>query len=61
MTNASLLKLQLSEALVLLDTVVRDLEVEQQFRRINGYRDLHVLKRALQQKEEVIASTRRIA
>ncbi len=37
------------------------LEAEKQFRRINGYRDLHVLKRALEQREEVLASTRRIA
>lgn len=37
------------------------LEAERQFRRINGYRDLHVLKRALEQQEEVIASTKRIA
>ncbi len=37
------------------------LEAEQQFRRINGYRDLHVLKRALEQHEEVVASSKRIA
>ncbi len=37
------------------------LEAEQQFRRINGYRDLHILKRALQRHEEAVASTRRIA
>ncbi|MDE3095663.1 MAG: hypothetical protein KGK07_06645 [Chloroflexota bacterium] len=33
----------------------------QRFRRINGYRSLHVLKRALEQHEEVVASSRRIA
>jgi len=33
-------------------------EVERQFRRINGYRDLHVLKRALERHEEVTGSTR---
>ncbi len=37
------------------------LEAEQQVRRINGYWDLHILERALQRHEEVVASTRRIA
>lgn len=37
------------------------LEAERQFRRIVGYRDLHILKRALQGNEEVVASTRTVA
>lgn len=37
------------------------LEAQRQFRRINGYRDLHILKRALQSHEEVVASTRTVA
>jgi len=36
-------------------------EAEQQFRRINGYRDLHILKRALHRHKEVVASTRTLA
>ena len=37
------------------------LEAEKHSRRINGYRDLPVLKRALEQQQEVFASTKRIA
>lgn len=37
------------------------LEAEKQFRRINGYRDLHILRRALRGGEEVIASTSSVA
>lgn len=37
------------------------LEAERQFRRIKGYRDLHILKRALQAHQEVVASTRTVA
>ena len=36
-------------------------EAERQFRRINGYRDLHVLKRALERQEEVTGSTKKSA
>ncbi|MGH2650114.1 MAG: IS256 family transposase [Actinomycetota bacterium] len=37
------------------------LEAEKQFRRVNGYRDLHVLKRALERHQEVIEDRKKIA
>ena len=37
------------------------LEAQRQFRRSNGYRDLHILKLALQAHREVVASTRTVA
>lgn len=37
------------------------LEAEKQFRRINGCRDLGILKRALERHEEVVDSTRKVA
>jgi hypothetical protein len=42
---------------VLLWTAADMLEAERQFRRINCYRDLHILERALQAHHEVVAST----
>ena len=37
------------------------LEAERQFRKVDGYRDLHVLKRALERHQEVIEGARKIA
>jgi len=37
------------------------LEAEKQFRKVNGYRDLHVLKRALERHQEVIEGRRNVA
>lgn len=37
------------------------LEAERQFRKVDGYRDLHVLKRALERHQEVIEGTKKIA
>jgi transposase-like protein len=37
------------------------LEAERQFRRVDGYRDLHVLKRALERHQEVIEGRKRVA
>ena len=37
------------------------LEAEKQFRRIVGYRDLHILKRALGRDQEVIEGARTVA
>lgn len=37
------------------------LEAERQFRRLNGYKDLHVLKAALQAHEEVVKGGKRVA
>ncbi|MGH2376478.1 MAG: IS256 family transposase [bacterium] len=37
------------------------LEAEKQFRKVDGYRDLHVLKRALERHQEVIEGTKEVA
>ena len=37
------------------------LEAEKQFRKVNGYRDLHILKRALECHQEVVESNRAVA
>lgn len=37
------------------------LEAERQFRKINGYRDLHILKRALERHKEVIEGKEKVA
>jgi len=37
------------------------LEAEKQFRKVDGYRDLHVLKRALERHQEVIEGRKRVA
>ena len=37
------------------------LEAERQFRKIDGYRDLHVLKRALERHQGVIEGRQKIA
>lgn len=37
------------------------LEAERQFRRVNGHRDLHVLKRALERHQEVIEGRQKVA
>ncbi len=37
------------------------LEAERQFRKINGYRDLHILKRALERHQEVIEGKEKVA
>ncbi len=37
------------------------LEAERQFRRVNGYRDLHILARALECHREVIEQRRQVA
>lgn len=37
------------------------LEAEKQFRRVNGYRDLHVLTRALECHREVIEEGKQVA
>lgn len=37
------------------------LEAEQQFRKINGHRDLHILKRALERHQEVIEGKEKVA
>ena len=47
--------------MVLRWTAAGMLEAERQFRRIVGYRDLHILKRALEAQQEVVASTRTVA
>ena len=44
--------------MVLRWTAAGILEAERQFRRIVGYRDLHILKRALEAHREVVASTK---
>jgi putative transposase len=35
-------------------------EAERQFRRVNGFRDLHILARALECRREVIEEARRV-
>ncbi len=47
--------------MVLRWTAAGMLEAEKQFRRVRGYRELPVLKRALQQHEEVITQSRAVA
>jgi len=47
--------------MVLRWTAAGMLEAEKQFRRIAGYRDLHILKRALEARQEVVASTKTVA
>ena len=47
--------------MVLRWTAAGMLEAEKQFRRIVGYRDLHILKRALEAQAVVVASTRTVA
>lgn len=37
------------------------LQAERQFRKVNGYRDLHILKRALQRHQEVIEGREKVA
>ncbi|HLB61670.1 MAG TPA: transposase [Actinomycetota bacterium] len=37
------------------------LEAERQFRRVNGYRDLHILKRALERHREVVEGVTQVA
>jgi len=37
------------------------LQAERQFRKVDGYRDLHVLKRALERHQEVIEGKRKVA
>jgi len=37
------------------------LEAEKQFRRVNGYREMAILRRALDQHYQGLASTRKIA
>jgi len=37
------------------------LEAEKQFRKINGHRDMHVLKRALERHDEIVEGRRKIA
>lgn len=37
------------------------LEAETKFRKINGYRDLHILKRALECHQEVVEGRKKIA
>jgi hypothetical protein len=37
------------------------LEAEKHFRKVNGYRDLHVLKRALERHREVIEHGKQVA
>ena len=37
------------------------LEAEKQFRRVNGYREMPILRRALDQHYQGLASTRKIA
>jgi hypothetical protein len=37
------------------------LEAERQFRKVDGYRDLHVLKRALERHQEVIEGKQKVA
>lgn len=37
------------------------LEAERQFRKINGYRDLHILERALKRHQEVIEGRDKVA
>ena len=37
------------------------LDAEKQFRKVNGYRDLHILKRALECHTDVIEGRRQIA
>ena len=37
------------------------LEAEKQFRRVNGYREMPILRRALEQHHQGLASTRKIA
>jgi len=47
--------------MVLCWTGIGMLEAEKQFRRIVGYRELPILKRALEAHREVVASTRTVA
>ncbi len=47
--------------MVLRWTAAGMLEAEKQFRRVRGYRELPMLKRALQQHEEVITQSRAVA
>jgi putative transposase len=47
--------------MVLRWTAAGMLEAEKQFRRVVGYRDLHILKRALEAHKEEVASTRIVA
>lgn len=37
------------------------LQAERQFRKVNGHRDLHILKRALERHQEVVEDRKRIA
>ncbi len=37
------------------------LQAERQFRKVDGYRDLHILKRALERHQEVIEGKRKVA
>jgi hypothetical protein len=39
---------------------VRGVEAERQFRRVNGYRDLYILARALECRREVLEEARRV-
>ena len=37
------------------------LAAEQQFRKVSGYRDLHILKHALQRHQDMLEGARKIA
>lgn len=37
------------------------LQAERQFRKVDGYRDLHILKRALERHQEVVEEAKKAA